>query len=96
LRSRRPGLFAQPQQDRLGLPAYSTRSRAAASSIASGRPSSRWQICATAAMLCRVNANSGATERARSVNSDTASTKPMVNAVAYSPDGRDLADQPRA
>ena len=46
--------------------------RAAASSIASGRPSSRRQISATAAALPSVRAKSGRTARARSTNSATA------------------------
>ena len=46
--------------------------RAAASSIASGRPSSRRQISATAAALPSVRAKPGRTARARSTNSATA------------------------
>ena len=47
--------------------------RAAASSIASGRPSSRRQISATAAALSAVNAKAGDTAWARSANSRTES-----------------------
>ena len=50
----------------------SSRVRAAASSIASGRPSSRRQISATAAALPSVRAKPGRTARARSTNSATA------------------------
>ena len=50
----------------------SSRIRAAASSMASGRPSSRRQISATAAALPLVSAKPGRTARARSVNSATA------------------------
>ena len=50
----------------------SSRVRAAASSIASGRPSRRRQISATAAALPSVRAKPGRTARARSVNSATA------------------------
>jgi hypothetical protein len=46
--------------------------RAAASSIASGRPSRRRQISATAAPLAAVSANWCAAARARSTNSATA------------------------
>src|SRR5205085_4190761 len=45
---------------------------AAASSIASGRPSSRRQISVTAAALPSVSAKPGRTARARSTNSATA------------------------
>src|SRR5215831_2521779 len=50
----------------------SSRVRAAASSIASGRPSRRRQISATAASLPAVSSKSGRTARARSTNSPTA------------------------
>ena len=50
----------------------SSRVRAAASSIASGRPSSRRQISATAAALLSVRAKPGRAARARSTNSATA------------------------
>ena len=46
--------------------------RAAASSIASGRPSSRRQISTTAAALLSVRAKPGRAARARSTNSATA------------------------
>ncbi len=46
--------------------------RAAASSIASGRPSSPMQISATAGALAAVSANSGSTAWARATNSATA------------------------
>ena len=49
------------------------RTRAAASSTASGIPSSRRQICATAAPFAVVSSNAGATARARSTNRRTAS-----------------------
>ncbi len=49
--------------------------RAVASSIASGRPSSRRQISATAAALSSVSANSGRTARARSTKSWIASNR---------------------
>ena len=45
------------------------RSWAAASSMASGSPSSRWQIAATARALSGVRANPGTTAAARSANS---------------------------
>src|SRR4051794_2171825 len=51
----------------------STRRRAAASSRASGMPSSRAQSAATAALLSASSRKSGATAWARSVNSTTAS-----------------------
>jgi hypothetical protein len=47
--------------------------RAAASSIASGMPSSRTQSCATAGALWLVTANDGTAAMARSMNSRTAS-----------------------
>src|SRR5262249_32137776 len=50
----------------------SSRVRAAASSIASGRPSRRRQISTTAAAFSRVRAKPGRTARARSTNSVTA------------------------
>ena len=50
----------------------SSRVRAAASSMASGRPSRRRQISATAAALPSVRAKPGRTARARSTNSATA------------------------
>jgi hypothetical protein len=46
---------------------------AAASSRASGRPSSRAQIAATCGAVCAVSAKPGCTARARSTNSSTAS-----------------------
>jgi hypothetical protein len=46
--------------------------RAAASSIARGRPSSRQQIWATAAAFSSVSANSGRAARAHWTNSSTA------------------------
>ena len=49
-----------------------TLMRAAASSIASGSPSKRAQICATAFALARVNANEGFASRARRTNRSTA------------------------
>ncbi len=51
------------------------RLRAAASSRASGRPSSRRQIWATASALSPVSAKSGRTARARSTNRSTAGTR---------------------
>ena len=51
----------------------STRTRAAASSIASGMPSRSWQICATPARSRRRRAKFGRTFSARSMNSRTAS-----------------------
>ena len=51
----------------------SRRARAAASSIASGKPSSRSQISITGAALSAVRANSGLTARARSTKRRTAS-----------------------
>ena len=50
-----------------------TFTRAAASSIASGNPSSRRQISATAGAVSAVNVRSGLTARARSTKSRTAS-----------------------
>ena len=50
------------------------RTRAAASSMASGMPSSRRQISATVAALSSVTPNSGRAKRARSANSSTASS----------------------
>ena len=47
--------------------------RAAASSIASGMPSSRWQTCATAGAFAAVTAKAGWLSAARSTNSRTAS-----------------------
>ncbi len=51
----------------------SARTRAAASSIASGMPSSRWQICRAAGAFCSVSSNEGLAAFARSMNSCTAS-----------------------
>ena len=48
------------------------RTRAAASSMASGMPSSRWQIDATAAAFLSVSWNAGDTACARSMNRRTA------------------------
>ena len=53
-------------------PGSSSRVRAAASSMASGRPSRRRQIATTAAALPSVRAKPGRTARARSTNSATA------------------------
>jgi hypothetical protein len=49
----------------------STRTRAAASSIASGSPSSRTQISATAGALALLTPKSGRTAMARSTKSAT-------------------------
>ena len=54
--------------------------RAAASSMASGRPSRRRQIPATAAAFALVSAKSGRTARARSTNSATAGDAISVSA----------------
>ncbi|MDT5328320.1 MAG: hypothetical protein QOF25_5472, partial [Mycobacterium sp.] len=51
-----------------------TRTRAAASSIASGTPSRRRQISVAAAQLSSVRRKSGRTRRARSVNNSIASS----------------------
>ena len=61
----------QPGQQR--LLDRKTRVRAAASSIARGRPSSRWQISATAAAFVASSAKPGRAAVARSTNSCTAS-----------------------
>ena len=53
----------------------STRTRAAASSIASGTPSSARQIAATAAALPASTANPGRAAAARSANKRTASQR---------------------
>ncbi len=50
----------------------SIRLRAAASSMASGSPSSRWQICATAAASSSVSVKSSRAARARATNRRTA------------------------
>ena len=50
------------------------RTRAAASSMASGRPSSLRQISVTASVLSAVRRNSGLVLRARSLNSSIASS----------------------
>ncbi len=52
------------------------RTRAAASSIASGRPSRRWQISATTSPLAGFTVNPSRTAAARSANSVTASEPP--------------------
>jgi hypothetical protein len=46
----------------------SDRTRAAASSIANGMPSSRWQTLATAVPLRSVSMNDGSAAEARSMN----------------------------
>ena len=62
-------------------PTGSTRTRAAASSSASGRPSSRAQIRATAARVLRPSARTpGCTATARSTNRRTASYRPSSSA----------------
>ena len=58
----------EPGQQRRG---GSSRIRAAASSMASGRPSSRRQISATAWVLRRVSSKPGASARARAANRRT-------------------------
>ena len=58
------------------------RIRAAASSIASGRPSRRRQICRTAAALSSVTRNDGRTSWARCSKRRTASEPPSAAAVA--------------
>ena len=60
----------------------STRTFAAASSIASGRPSSRRQMAATSAAFSSVSAKSGFTARARSTNSATAAERRARSRVA--------------
>ena len=60
--------------------------RAAASSIASGMPSSRWQISTTEATLDSRSVNAGSADVARSVNSRTASAGGrLVESAAVSP-----------
>ena len=54
-------------------PVRQSRMRAAANSIASGKPSSRRVICATALALAASSANCGRTRLARCTNSRTAS-----------------------
>ena len=53
--------------------------RAAASSMASGNPSTRWQIAATLDAFFSVNANAGRTARARSMNRLTASFRSRIS-----------------
>ena len=50
------------------------RMRAAASSMASGKPSRRWQMSPTAREFLSVTPKSGRTRRARSANNATASS----------------------
>ena len=64
------------------------RTRAAASSMARGMPSRRWQMAATAGALSSVMAKFGRAARARSVNSRTASEA--------SRDSMSMAPVPRA
>ena len=71
-RARRPG----GRRSRAG---DSSPQRAAASSIASGSPSRRRQISATAAALPSLSSKSGSCARARSTNSATASTPASVS-----------------
>ena len=61
------------------------RIRAAASSMASGRPSSRWQMEATSAAFSSVTWNDGRTSCARCSNSLTASEAARADAVRPGP-----------
>ena len=63
----------------------SARTRAAASSIASGMPSSRRQISVTVAALSSVTVKSGRTRRARSANNSIASSASDSDGTATSP-----------
>ena len=65
-----------------------TDTRAAASSMASGMPSSRMQISATAGALSSLSANDGSAARARSTNSITASAEVTASADRSSDGGR--------
>jgi hypothetical protein len=65
----------------------SSLARAAASSMASGKPSSRRQISATAPTFWPVSLNPGATAWARTVNSCTAAYRPAVPASGTVPAG---------
>ena len=60
------------------------RTRAAASSIASGSPSSRAQIPLTASVLASVSVKSARAARARSANSAIASVSSPSGGTAYS------------
>ena len=61
----------------------STSARAAASSIASGKPSRPWQIAATSAAVASVTANPGRTAAARAANRATAAKdRDFAHAVA--------------
>ena len=62
--------------------------RAAASSIASGRPSSRWQISMIAAAFASVSAKPGCTICARSMKSATASDAATSSSVCNSSGSR--------
>ena len=63
----------------------SIRILAAASSMASGRPSSRWQMVSTAAAFSSVTRNDGRTSCARCSNSLTASELASADAVGAGP-----------
>ena len=65
--------------------AESIRILAAASSIASGRPSSRWQMVSTAAAFWSVIRKDGRTSCARCSNSLTASEPASADAVGVGP-----------
>ena len=83
-----------PVRTPIGLPSRassawggSSLTRAAASSMASGKPSSRRQISATAPTFWPVSLNLGATAWARSVNSRTEAYCPAVPASRAAPAG---------
>ena len=70
--------------------------RAAASSMASGRPSSLRAICAIAGAFSSLTVNSGAAAAARSANRHTDSQAASEAAVGRDPYRRDIQRRDRA
>jgi len=81
-RSRAPPVSSGSRRSRRASIAWgdSSRTRAAASSIASGSPSSRWQISATAGPLSSVRTKSGVIAAARSTKRATAANRDSASA----------------